>query len=677
VIRFPLVKMSSRKRPRSAVEERESLESSREDVDDEVEVLWTIPPPPASLMLSPCVISRPVSRSPMPPPSALVTGGNEALNRSNEEDWALPCVSGHAPNNAVESEASKSDTSLANHTEVKSYSLQSSAYLQNLAEISFTMLHDLRWRIREDRNRKYPTLFQWEEGDDLSVVIALSRLYIQNNLLAQPDAKKAALATSDLTIATDDPSPAPPHTEPSTEVRSLYLYCRLFYRKGPWFRIDDIYNKYYRPTIDGTHESAASYEDVIRMHVAHFSTLIVDLHQLHSTGCIRFFTDEAECGKTVGLDGVLTAEERSALLHKLGAGKSRSNNDKATSRQRKTCHNLIWQQMSQQTNLFASFRKKITGERNVLPVRCHLETVMLTRLVTLIMQSVRRAQPIPKDQFKAVSLSVKSAILQTLQEKFPITSESWCLRLREAPLFTLQRCARLYICATSGPGEMRSNGLNGWRSVQSFDASIIQNAPLSKTIPPPGLYNWYQVQYPGLSHRFGLTSACFMKAYKHIPVSDEVSSGLDGCVPIFRTLEEFRMWEVCVELRCTVDYLIELYEALRSEERRRARGKEARHEAVTSANGTIDFFSLQSSAGRKALLQKLSRCHLHPDVEKDVEEILPMFGNGCEGVLIVISIVVLHVLADSPLIHETLVDRPWLRHMSWQACLALMLFDIV
>jgi hypothetical protein len=674
--------MSSRKRPRIAIEERKSAESALDDVDDEVEVLGTIPSKPSSSMVSPyCyVTSRPVSRSPMPPPSALAAEGAEALHHSNEEDFELPLDT----KSAVDVETVNMDTAAVNPTETKSFSLQSSAYLQNLAEISFTLLHDLRWRVREDRNRHFPALFQWEEGDDLSVVIALSRLYIRNHALFETNTKEASLDTSILEAATDAslasdalPSHAPSHSEPSTAVRSLYLYCRLFYRKGPWYRIDDIYNKYYRPNIDGTRSSATSCEDLIRMHLTQFSVLMDDLQQLHSTGCVRFFNDEAECGKTVGLDGVLTAEERNALLHKLGAGKSRPSNNQATSRKRKTCHNPIWQQMSQQTMLFASFRKKNTEEPNLLPVRCHLETILLDRLVTLIIQSVRRVLSLPKDQLRTVSLSVKKSILHSLQKRFPLSCESWCLRLREAPLLTLHRCVRLYLCATSGPGEMRSNGSNGWRSVHTFDASIIQNAPMSKTIPPPGLYNWYQVQYPGLSYRFGLTSACFMKAYKHIPVRDDVSSDLGRHIPIFQTLEEFQLWEVCVELRCTVDYLIELYEALRSEERRRTRGKEARHELVTVYHGTVDFLSLKTTTGRRNLLRKLLQGTLHFDVERDVKDILPSSGSGCEAVLVVIAIVILHVLASSSLRHEMLVDRPWLRHMSWQACLALMLFDIV
>ena len=663
--------MSSRKRRRDSSVETSDLN----DDDDEVEVLWTIPPP----------LSRPVSRSPCP---QIESGRQETLNHSSQS-----IVS---PMNSIPN----SESAPMNHLDAvndymprepgrKSYSLQSSAYLQNLAEICFTLLHDLRWRIveRPQRgNKQTQTLFQWEQGDDLGVVIALSRQYITpiNEAATWTMPKDAPHKRmnyfSPLDTLLHPSNNAVPPPEPTIEVRSLYLYCRLFYRKGPWFRIDDIYNKYYRPTFEETHSSTArALDELVQSHLAQFSILMADLHQLYHTGRIRFFSSEAECGRTIGEDGLLTAEERNTILRKLGAapGKSRSTTDPVKSALPKKHPNPIWRQMSQQTKLFASFQKKTTGEPNVLPVRCHLESVLLGKLVTLIIQAVRRVQPIPKEQLRDTSSYVKNSISQLLQGKFPITFDSWCFRLREAPQITLQRAARLYVCATSGPGEMRSNGSNGWRSLQTFDASMLRNAPLAKTIPPPGQYIWHHVQYPGLSYRFGLTSAYFMDAYQPFLVSDDMTAADGKSVPVFRTLVDFQLWEVCAELRCTVDYLTELNEVLRSEERRRARGKEARHKTAASANGTIDFLSLLTVAGRRIWLQKFLQCSLHSDVEKDVEELLPAFESECEAVLVVIAILILHILAHSPPEHEMLVDRPWLRHMSWQACMALMLFDIM
>ena len=40
--------------------------------------------------------------------------------------------------------------------------------------------------------------------------------------------------------------------------RSLHLYCRLFYRQGPWFRLDDIYFRYYAPPALPTNATAAT-----------------------------------------------------------------------------------------------------------------------------------------------------------------------------------------------------------------------------------------------------------------------------------------------------------------------------------------------------------------------------------------------------------------------------------
>jgi hypothetical protein len=111
---------------------------------------------------------------------------------------------------------------------------------------------------------------------------------------------------------------------------------------------------------------------------------------------------------------------------------------------------------------------------------------------------------------------VKDAFRSAVSKLSTDLKPHMCFRLREAPLLTLQRCARLYLCATSGPGEMRGNGSNGWKSLQNIEA----NPPLARMIPPPGLQSWNQVSYPSLMHRFGVTSSSFIDAYNCLPVEE-------------------------------------------------------------------------------------------------------------------------------------------------------------
>ena len=145
-----------------------------------------------------------------------------------------------------------------------------------MAEICFTILQDRRWRVvGTDRNKgessaaTTTTLFQWEAGEDLSVVRALSRQFVPRPrrvvvpctcLLCrdETDKKKGETAGTSDHSAVGEEQRQPQEEDESAdsavvvddddeEVRGLYLYCRLFYRKGPWFRIDDVYTRYYVP----------------------------------------------------------------------------------------------------------------------------------------------------------------------------------------------------------------------------------------------------------------------------------------------------------------------------------------------------------------------------------------------------------------------------------------------
>lgn len=679
-----------------------------------------------------------------------------------------------------------------NIVERKQYSLRTSAYLQNLCEVCFTVLNDRRWRV----GNSLQPLFRWEDGEDLSVVTALSRQFVprpapitvkctcllcqdekfavaETKVVCGNDAKYSVSETARLpscqgnddemnqaraAFVRDEQSPfttekfgvseSVSDTEvngsswtdkqtnqvahDSLEVRSLYLYSRLFYRKGPWFRLDDVYKRYYIPKKealplqepDGNNElqgtstcprdsmkseeapkrsffESKTYENMgngtnektnsssiidkafLRRHLDEYvPRLLADFQRLESSGMIRFFNDEAECGKTVGMT-LLKVEERGVVLSKLGVGTKKPRAARAET----IGKNEVWKQMSQQQAIFASQSKD--KKASVLPVRRHVDAIILERFVKVIIQACINVDYVPTKVIRENAPTVQSTIQNLIKKLFPAAGarfEGMCFRLREPPTRTLHRCARLYLCATGGPGEMRGSGTNGWKSISDVN---LKNPPFEKVISLPGLSTWHQVQYPRLSHCFGLSSACFIQAYKHLSVDDVQHSHTQQLSEqVFFSREAFQCWELCVELRANVDYLIELNELLRYEQRRHARDKEHRREngKGVSVIGSVDFMSMLSKSGKEAVFGKFGvgivMSAIRADIDRDIDESLPVLEGECEQVLGTIGIITLHILRVwikyTPVEEQSMmVGRPWLRHLSCHACLAYLLFDII
>ena len=478
--------------------------------------------------------------------------------------------------------------------------------------------------------------------------------------------------------------------------RAVHLYCRLNYRKGPWFRLDDIYTRYYAPKKPSTapedeHEAieATGSEDsvicerrnsffsakngmskqsqAIKKEGAidhsllqdHFSALTVmlrDIERLHAIGLIRSFDSEEECGKTAGAvtaegSGVLLlAEERRAVVGKLGgsnkkAGKQRQNDIDTIPGKRRSIsprENMIWKQMRQQTSISLGVTKE---GKSYLPVCRHVDDILLDKLATCMVLASSRVEYVPAAILRPAVSELKTRILG--QIKSTPQSVTMCLTLREAPLLTLRRCARLYLCATSGPGDMRGDGTNAWRSLASFDAaSIHPDIPLPHVIQPPGSHSWHRVVYPPLSHRFGLTMYAFLHAHEFLECDDsssemEEQDARTTCSDtitsrgyldqIFHSVGSFQLWESCVELRAHIDYHIELNDTIQYQARRRARESsasenveplnptaakgakkrvhddvEARaHGALTQEN-PLDFLKLLTVDGRRLMIYKLT-----------------------------------------------------------------------
>ncbi|KAL3932148.1 MAG: hypothetical protein SGBAC_010985 [Bacillariaceae sp.] len=581
-----------------------------------------------------------------------------------------------------------------------------SAYLQSLAEICHAILWDARWRVGPQQQR----LMAWEKGDDLSVICTLAERYIPI-AIPQPSSAKGAsnkespnikvggdefnqtvTAKTPPTIGrapsgVDLPSPSsslPARAAATTSFpavghlddssvgernivsdfnfssyhartniggskaeaydRRLNLYCRLYYRKGPYFRVDDVF-KYYRgkqsktqpknevpfepstssvtaamTSKDATDESekderhcffrpqkkrkghkplgnitkrgtknTISDDTVLDMDILHrqldeVCVLVEDWRALHEMGFLRKFADEEECGKTVGKPikkGILNQEEQRQILQLLGCKKSQKSPD------------------GQKTN-----SNSPTGSDNL----------------------------VWKQMTHQTSISFNTA--------------SGMPRRRRGCVLPVMK----HVNATI---------LNSWAK------SIVLKASKKDCISTANLR----------------------------PLTMAVKAKLQNIV------------RLNVDLRANVDYLMMLRDVLRYNERKRLRQQneglndEDNESVVESESGSVDFHDLLTRDGREKFLRKLcvdmepkllGIATLLENMENDVEKLEAGFAREnssklhveCHKVLAVIAIIALHTLAacniqmseERLLLYET---RPWLRHLSWEGCLAYILWDTI
>jgi hypothetical protein len=631
-----------------------------------------------------------------------------------------------------QSNGSCNGTTTTTTTTIQKFSYASSAYVQNLAEIAYTIMNDRRWRTSLQGHQQ---LVQWEYGDDVTAVALLSRCFVPRPQ-ASPSIHTCTCILCGTTADTNSHDVVE-NPQPTVEVeghnssssnnnqikdsdddvdRSLYLYCRLYYRKGPWFRLDDVLTKYYAFNVvqvkDAPNDvntgvainnclkssrdecfqtkSVVSAEPVAEAVVdptllACYSTcldkLVADLEVLHGRGLLRSFHNERECGTVVGVS-LLRADERALVLSKLGvSGKKKTTKNTTDDRE-----NQVLKQMMSQRTIFAK------SHGSILAVRKHVDEVLLQKLARTIIQVCTRVDSVGAKLMRAHS----PAVVNMIRTKFKSLSHQsttalLCFRLREAPLMTLYRCARLYLCATSGPGSMRGDGTNGWRSLRS----VAQPTPLINVVPPPGLEIFHQVVYPGLSHTFGLSSSCFIDAYKHLPFAEESKNGAarHDDVHIFSNKHAFESWEICVELRAHADYLIELNSMLKYLARRKLRGAQplgGASIAVFDSSTSVDFLSLSSATEReKVVVQLLPTCS-DPDLRLILAEVeshvrlikSKIVDDQCDLLLCIIAVVSMHILcfhnqSISEVAYCRIKTRPWLRHLHWEGCLAYILFDTI
>jgi hypothetical protein len=594
------------------------------------------------------------------------------------------------------------------------FSLVDSAYVQSLAEVSYLLLHDTHWRYPMARaeaphHRSNRPLFQWEHGDDLAVMMWLARRYRSPiSELSQAAVAKAASSCKCLlcrdqkntpvltgsvvssnaatmegtessveeksishleearpTLISDLEAQREPHDKSD---RSLYLFARLFYRKGPWFRLDDAYWRYYtqcfrNSTVAEKENNRSTQPDESRLDqlCVALESLMEDIESLRRKGILRGFLDEAECGRACDTS-LFTKDERSLILSKLGVRKPTGK------------PNEVWSQMRTQRTIFGSSNGAI-----LLPVRKHVAEILKMRLLQAMVQACAPSY-IPAPEMKQW--------VARLELRVPESALFGCFRLREAPTLTLQRAIRLFTCATAGPGEMRGT-VNGWASLLRHAQSEAP-PPLSHVLPPPGINQFFLVSHPGLHSRFGLRSTYFRNSYQLI--TDCNSSLVER---VFDSKESFEAWEMAVEIRSHVDYLVALTETLRSNERRKNRGQtplgERSDAGPQSPLGSVDFLRFLSSK-RDKIVEKL----LPHSSRDDLDDVLTLIesdlancfdeieGEGViesEKVLIAVAVTGLHVLSFRC---RTLgpnegnnLSRTWIRHLTWESVFAYVLWDVV
>ena len=664
-------------------------------------------------------------------------------------------------------------------TAEKPFSFRSSAYVQNLAEICHTIIHDQRWKT-EGITRQ--PLFVWENGEDLKATLILSQLYLPkpketskctcllcreiniaephlSNVITCSNSKRDAIRHQDDGEVDDD------------DDRAKNLFCRLYYRKGPWFRLDDIYSRYYAPKlmnlselsmtnseidydegdnpgprVDATNdinrdiyeavfsegnkdEKTMSNEDHLQKNILAMKDLIADIGRLKFLGLIRGFESEEECGKAAGSvhnegHGVLlNADERQSILQKLGGSKKKSNGWKinhASGGMLNYRQNEIWKQMSQQKSIFSlAIASNGSNPKLLLPVCHHVNHEVFSKLAACVAHGANAVEFLSTAVLNANLTQVKTEIHAIVNASKQSLDLPTCFCLQDAPLNTLRRFCRLFLCATSGPGDMRGDITNGWKSLMRSPPS--NDIPFVRLIPPPGINSWHSIRYPGLSSRFNLTYHSFKLAHNEMKFCNDSDVPM---VQVFQNVNAFRLWEFSVELRAFVDYQVELNAMILYQDRRKQRGTEIKEQEISrNGEGTsvneksdfkTDFLNLLYPFGRLKLIFNLMAFNATSTVVDskettrslydEVERTLSMFeglsqpesasdvnwtninGNSlhteCEKVIFVCAIIVTKVLEQRHLTISiedmaSMKARPWLRHLWWEGVLSYVLWDCI
>lgn len=622
-------------------------------------------------------------------------------------------------------EQSTSAPDSTQHTVDYPHSDRTSAYVQHIAEACTLIMTDLRWRTctktfcqcrtEESAYCVCKTLLLWENGDDLSAVKAFIALYDKDGTSLQSDLDTSSKGRDEDGRAFE---------------RAMHLYSRMFHRKGPWFELADLYCRYYAPKTKANDQSepeqAKTYQEpVIKdssetnrqmkmtklkksdfftpksgsggcsiaidtpkssaksvltnnfyLHQTALELLFNDIIRLLSSGLIRSFESEYECGSVAGnvsgngRGAFLLADERREVLHRLGGGKSTKANDGDSG------SNEILVQMQKQQSMFSSA---------LLPVQKHVDFVLTRKLALKIATLASDLGPQSKPRKADVDYACQ--IIQRVWGKTCNALNGDCsiaffkqvvttVRLREAPLTTLRRVLRLFLCASGGPGNMRGDGTNGWMHIPN----LTENSKIPN--------QWNNVVFPGLSSRLGLTSYELQQCYSKLNEDSNGRSSIDAIARVFKHYSNFRLWEIGAEMRGFVDRTIEASDMDRSNRRRHfASSADYRCEVY-------DQFHVLTLEGRRSLVKCIgSSCNLDIEltsriIESDInflynndEDGGDGLSNDTERMIVAISIVCNRILQArmANLTHDldSLATRPWLRHFSFDSILVHIIWDCI
>ena len=636
----------------------------------------------------------------------------EPTNDSNDacDDHVIhvPCDSNVSGSLSCGSPNTGDNSQAKDGTSKSALSYKTSAYVQNLAEIANDILHDARWRVSSKR------LFQWELGDDLIALYSFGRLFIPHSTPEKEIDRDAQ--NLDSVISESD----------EVNARCLHLYARMFHRKGPWFQLSDIFGRYYHRDYLKRQEYMQQHqgEDANVSNVEETATpsiswdilekglqdCISDLCRLYQMGLLRTFVSEEQCGEIIGNpeSKLLTAKDRLKVLHKLG-GRSSENSTSSAGQ-----NDILKQMKTQKTMLFCK-------KQSLLPVKKHVNDIIVATLNAKLNGLVTgSSKNQTSHQAFGISLNrIWKMVLFDLSSEIPFFT---CFRLREEPLVTLRRACRIYLCAGDGSGSMRSNGSNAWIPATDpstfFTLQRTEEKALLKgicTLPdPPNVAPWHQVVFHGLNYRMGMTFHQFTSKYIHIPLCDSLQDGDIACedsrkyTEIFDSIAMFKMWEICAELRCTVDYLTEWNRLILYADRKiiaaSKKTQEAKIDIKDRLNPCIgDDLDLMSIEGRSQLLKRLvGPCSpieiksLHNKIERIIQTLqrsaeneIPQgtrkgntFLTEAEHMIASLGVVchqaLIYRLSHLPSseIHS-FTERPWLRHLFPASVIAYILWDCV
>ena len=528
-----------------------------------------------------------------------------------------------------------------------------SAYIQHLAEICYLVQNDAR----------YFNLFKWQYGDDLS---AVNLLQSYCKLYKKPEEEKLD-EEKEMTDVVD-----------LERDRAVLLYCRLYLRKGPYFRLDDLFIRYYAKNGQDYTEDSVEY-------------LLSDLTYLTRSGLIRTFHDEMECLEAIANDSrmgkksILTSKEYCQLVKILGGHLSKSSpadckedKTKNVSQSFRSCQYCCSRDVQNTQRLRNNLMKLAKSQRSLfhyskaegqaIPIRKNLSRVLLDSTLDKM---------VPNQKLEQIKNRRKK--LKARLERFTNKEGFYVARLREEPLVALRRCCRIFVCAGNGPGNMRGDA---WIDCHRLNAKT-DDVDEGIAVISPIDNSWHSnVQYPGLKQLFSLKHYEMQDCFQHVHCNKATTK---DCV--FKDVFALRKWENAVYIRHVTDYLVEAFDVCRLMKKREI-GLEI----------SVDTLGILDNNDQSSFLMNLAYPHQLPQrfaqKLKNITEDMSILINHSEqndqrrgmfqiqravsylGLWIAAS-VSNHLRGLSFAQVKEAINKPYLRHMTFEGVLFYCIWDLI